>query len=191
MRNAFPRPWWMSTPECPPFRPETFTRHAAPALAARRATLRRAIVFKPPEQPMHSVPVSSLSRFRKYLDLSSAAGKLRRARQPGLFVDGEDKLERPVSDVLALHHRERRRDADAVVRAERRSIGLQPISVAHDSDWIVVEVVSGPLVLLADHVQMALQQRHGCRLAPRMRRLAYDRVADLVVNGLEAKAPCS
>jgi len=49
-------------------------RHADPALAGRSPTLRRAVVLTPPEQPMQSVPFSSLSRLRKYLDFSKPPG---------------------------------------------------------------------------------------------------------------------
>src|SRR6185369_9877079 len=60
----------MSTPECPPFKPETLIRNGVPEPAALYDTARRAVVFTPPEQPIQRVPISSLSRFRKYLAFS-------------------------------------------------------------------------------------------------------------------------
>src|ERR1019366_4251179 len=117
-----------------------------------------------------------------------AAGKLRCAGQAAFLVDGEEELQRSVSAILALHHGQRRGHADTVVGTQRSAVGLQPVAIADQANRIAVEVVGGPFVFLAHHVQVALQHGHRRALTPGARGLADHDVADTVRRGLQAQA---
>ena len=167
----------MSTPECPPFRPDTFTRHAASpdGLGERHLA---------PPDGLHAARAADAQRSRlfvveveKVLRLQHSALELRRARQAGFFVDREHELQRTVRDVRAFHHCQRRRNAHAVVGAQRRALGLQPVAVAPHVNRIGIEIVRRAFVLLAHHVEVSLQQSRGRLLASRTRRLAHHHVA--------------
>ena len=82
--------------------------------------------------PAHpTVSASSLvpSRLtRRRPDTSDGVERLR-AVEPLLLRHGEEQLERAVRDLRVLDDGHRRRDADAVVRAERRAVGAHPVAV--------------------------------------------------------------
>jgi hypothetical protein len=75
--------------------------------------------------------------------------------------------------------------ADAVVGAQGGVFGHQPAIPQHRLDGIVVEIVVGAGVLLADHVQMALQDDAGPVLATRAGGLVQDQIAGGIHPGLE------
>ena len=82
--------------------------------------------------------------------------------QAGLFVDGEQELERAVDERLVLHDGQGRGQADAVVGPEGRALGVDPLALDLGLDRVLAEVVDLVRVLLADHVQMALEDgAHG------------------------------
>jgi hypothetical protein len=65
---------------------------------------------------------------------------------------------------------------------------LSITAIAHHLDGVGVKVVGRAFVLLADHVEMALQQSFGRALAALVRRFADHNVAGLVLNHLETQA---
>ena len=102
-----------------------------------------------------------------------------------LLRDGHQQLERPVRSALVLGEREHRRDRDAVVGAERRALGAQPVTVADDVDPPRARVVRAVRIALADDVEVALEG-HGRRgLAARRGGHVDDEVAGAVAPGLE------
>ena len=109
------------------------------------------------------------------------------AGEAGLLVDGDQRLDGAVGDVLAGEHRQGRGHADAVVGAERRALGPEQVAVLPDLDGILQEVVAGALVLLADHVHVGLEADGGPAFLPRGGRLADDHIADFVTLHLAAQ----
>ena len=93
-----------------------------------------------------------------------------------------------MGEVARLEDRERRGAADPVVGAERRAVGLDDVSVDDEADRVLREVVGGARVLLADHVDVALEDDDGLRLEPLRPGLADDDVPDLVDLRGEAEA---
>jgi hypothetical protein len=93
---------------------------------------------------------------QEVLRLEQPGLKISGAGQARLFVNGEDELQRPVVDIVALHHSQGRRDAYAIIRTESGAIGIEPAFALHDLDRIGIEVVLRAFVLLAHHVEMSL-----------------------------------
>src|SRR6516164_7265141 len=120
-------------------------------------------------------------RFRievqEILGLEHAGGELGSAGEAGFFVDRKYKFQRAVGDIGAFHHRQSGGDADTVVSAESGTVGLQPVAIADHLDGISFEIVSSVFVLLTDHVEVALEERHGSALSSGAGRLADDQVA--------------
>ena len=141
-----------------------------------------------PAHPTVRVPSSSLSRL-----IRVDAGQQRpvegvRALEPDLLGDRHQQLERAVRDRLVLDQRHHRRDRDAVVGAQRRAVGGEPVAVADERDPPLGRIVRAGRVALAHHVQVALQDEGGRRLAAGRRRHADDEVAPGVLLELEAPA---
>ena len=104
-------------------------------------------------------------------------------RRPGesrLLVDREQQLQRPVDQIGRFQHREHRRDADPVVRAERGAGGVQMVSFPPRDDGVGGEVERDVGVLLLHHVQVRLQDGDRGGLAPGGGRLAHHDVAGAV-----------
>ena len=98
--------------------------------------------------------------------------ELERAGHAGLLVDGEEELERRVGKVGRFHHGEHGGHAESVVRSERRAFCLDPVAFDDHADALGVEVEDGVVVLLVDHVHVALEDdgfavlHAGCRWLP-------------------------
>ncbi len=88
-----------------------------------------------------------------------------------------------------FHDREACRDPDAVVGAQGRSLGLDPVSLDLGLDGVLGEVVGDIGVLFPDHVQVALEHDAGRALMAGAGRLHDQHVPDLVLAGLELQAP--
>src|ERR1035437_4106413 len=125
---------------------------------------------------------------QKVSGLEDSTLKFRGAREPRLFVNSKNELQRTVGNVGALHHRQGRCHTHSVVGSEGGTVGPQPIAIAQYLDGIGVEVVGRALVLLANHVEVALQQGLHRALATSVRRLPDNNVAGLVLNDLETQA---
>ena len=126
------------------------------------------------------------------LGAEQPAGELGSAGEAAFLVDGEDELERAVGDVVALHDGQRRGHAHAVVGAQGGAVGLQPVAVADQPDGVGIEVVGRALVLLADHVQVALQGGRDGAFAAGAGGLADHDVAGAVRGAFQAqRAACA
>ena len=79
------------------------------------------------------------------------------ASEASLFVDGEDALERTVFHLRVGDDGQGRSHADAVVSAEGRAVGMQPLALDDRLDGVFLEVVLLVAVLLANHVHVGLQ----------------------------------
>jgi hypothetical protein len=82
-----------------------------------------------------------------------------------LLVHRHQQLERSVRQRRVLGERQHRRDPDAVVGAERRPVGGQPITLAHEDDPALGGIVWTVGPTLAHHVEMPLQYENRRRLA--------------------------
>jgi hypothetical protein len=78
----------------------------------------------------------------------------------GFFVDGEQRLQRRMGDVIAFQHRQHGGHANAVVGAQAGAARAHPAIVGQPGLNRVAEKIMGVAVLLAHHVHMALQH-HG------------------------------
>ncbi len=112
----------------------------------------------------------------------AGAGKAR------LFIHGEYELERPVGNAAAVHHRQSRRRADAVVRSERRAAGFQPVAIADNRDGVAREIVIDVPIFHADHVQMALQRGDSGVFTARLCGLADHHIAGGIHRGCQTEA---
>jgi hypothetical protein len=112
-----------------------------------------------------------------------------RLSAPPAQLDGEQQLQRTVRQIVGLHQRQHGGDADAVVRAERRTAGIQVLALATGHDRVFREVVPYVGVLLLHHVEMGLQDRDRRVLAARRARFAHDDVARGVGVELEPARP--
>ena len=94
-------------------------------------------------EPTVSLPSSSLSRFSSVAPLHEGRVEPTRAlaRPTDLLVDRHQQLQRAVRQRLVLGQRHHRRDADAVVGAERRPVGGQPVAVADKRDPALGRIV--------------------------------------------------
>ena len=108
-----------------------------------------------------------------------------RALEADLLGDRHQELERAVLELLVLGESHHGRDRDAVVGAERRAVGLQPLAVADERDPPFGGVVRARRVALADHVQVALEDERRRRLASGGRRYADHEVPPRVLQELE------
>ena len=95
------------------------------------------------------------------------------------------QLERPVRQRRVLRQRHHRRDADSVVRAERRPVGGQPVAIAHELDPALGRIIWAVRRALAHHVQVPLEDHGRSGLAPGARRYAHDHVAGCVLPEVE------
>ena len=81
-------------------------RQAASPVAGRNAILRRAGRLQAAGAADADCAFLLIIQIEEVLRLQQAAGKFSRSGQAGLFVDGEDELQRTMGDVGALHHRQ-------------------------------------------------------------------------------------
>ena len=79
------------------------------------------------------------------------------ASEARLFVDGEDALDRTVFHFRVGDNGQGSSHADAVVSAEGRAVGMQPLALDDGLDGVFLEVVLLVAVLLAYHIHMGLQ----------------------------------
>ncbi len=135
---------------------------------------------------------------KKAVHAARATGLPALADDSGLEVDalgGEPGVrsaryagEGAVDEALLFHDREAGGQPDAVVRAERRAVGLDPFALDRGPDGVLGEIVGDVGVLVADHVHVTLENDAGGALATRRGLLADDDVADLVLLGFETEA---
>jgi len=92
-----------------------------------------------------------------------------------------------VDEGLVLHDGQGRGQADAVVGAEGRSLGIDPIALDLGLDGVLAEVVDLVGVLFADHVEMALEDGPHGTLPSGRGGFADEDVADLVALAGEAQ----
>ena len=109
-----------------------------------------------------------------------AGVELGRAGEPGLLVNREQQLERPVRHCRRVDEREHRRDADSVVGAERRAGRGEIRAVPLRDDGVGGEVMRDVGVLLLHHVEMRLQDGDRSVAVAGSRGLADDDVAGAV-----------
>ena len=115
-----------------------------------------------------------------------AANAAARAVHAGFLVDSQQHLQRRMDQARRFQRGQRERDADAVVRAQRRVLSDQPAITHHHIDRVALEVVLCSDVGLAHHVEMALQDHAGHRLAAGAGRLFQDQVARIIDDGSDA-----
>ncbi len=80
-----------------------------------------------------------------------------RSVEPLLLGDGQEQLEWPVRHRRVLGERQRERDADAVVGAERRPVGPHPVVVDVDVDPSLARIEPTVRIALAHHVEVRLE----------------------------------
>jgi hypothetical protein len=107
------------------------------------------------------------------------------AAHAGFLVHGEQHFQGRMRQLRRFQGRQGQGHADAVVRAQGGVVRHQPAVPEHGPDRIAMEVVIGAGVLLADHVQMALQHDAGPVGAARAGGLPQDQVAGGVHPGLD------
>jgi hypothetical protein len=137
---------------------------------------------------MHSVFFLFVVEIEEVLGPEQPGGKLVGAGQAALFVDGENEFERAMCHAVAFHDGQPGGHAHAVIGAESGAVGFEPIAVHYQADGVGIEVVDGPFVLLADHVQVALDGGRNGGFASGARGLADDDVAGGVLEGFQTQA---
>mmetsp|Transcript_3934 Transcript_3934/g.12006 ORF Transcript_3934/g.12006 Transcript_3934/m.12006 type:complete len:411 (-) Transcript_3934:2-1234(-) len=103
--------------------------------------------------------------------------KTLRPAHGGLFVHGEEALERTVFRVGITQQCKHRRTANAIVGAQRCTSRFQPLTVDPAVDRILVKIENSVIVRRAHHVQMSLECHGRCRLTPFAGRLFDHNVA--------------
>ena len=103
----------------------------------------------------------------------------RGARHLLLFVRGEEEFKLGMWSGCLFGKRQRHRNADAVVSAQRRVLRAHPLTIPDQWDRVFREVMLRGLRLDADHVHVGLQNHPRPCLPPRCRR---DRDEDVPVR---------
>ena len=107
------------------------------------------------------------------------------AGQTGLFVHGEEALQRTVFHFVGHEHSQCGCHADAVVGAERSAARTHPFTIDVRLYGVGVEVVDGVVVFFAHHIHVGLQHDGRMRFVTRRGRLAYQHIAGFVGERLE------
>ena len=128
---AFTRPLAMSPPEWPPLRAGEHDPRARrdPAGAARASSGTRRNVCVAPGAADRQRVVARPVEIDEHAARDERRVERLRAVEALLLGHREEELERPVLDRGVVRDGHRRRDADAVVGAERRSLGAHPVAV--------------------------------------------------------------
>lgn len=192
--TALARWRWMSTPECPPFKPLTSTWIAtSPSAFAASSSGRVSTLPAPPAQPTVIVPSSSESRLssRRPWSMSAAIwlAPVRPVSSSIVNSSSSGGCAGPGGEV-GLGEGEHRRHADAVVGAEGRARRLQILPHHPRPDGVAVEVVRDVGVLLVDHVEVRLQHDRRRLLAAARRRHQDHHVAGVVTAVGQAASRC-
>ena len=103
-----------------------------------------------------------------------------------LFIDGEQKLQRRVWNVVRLHHGKHGGHPQSIVGSEGGAFGLDPVVVHGHPDAFGVEIERRVVVFLVDHVHMALEDDRLAVLHAGCGWLANEHIADGVGFDLEA-----
>jgi hypothetical protein len=80
-----------------------------------------------------------------------------RATHAGFLVDGQQRFERPMRQRVIREGGQDQGHANAVVGSQRRLLGQQPAIAAQRLNRIAGEIVRAAGILLADHIQVRLQ----------------------------------
>ena len=104
-----------------------------------------------------------------------------------LLVTGEDTLQRTMLDVRGTEDGNLHGTADTVICTQGCTLGLHPLSVDISLDGIILKVKLYIVVLLANHVHVALQYNNRLVLHTRSGRLADNDIAYLVAYCLQTK----
>ena len=119
-----------------------------------------------------------------------SALEVERTVHAGLFIHGEQCLQRGMHGVLVGQDSHGGRNADTVVSAQSRTVGRYPLAVLLyiGLDGVFLKVEDAVVVLLRHHVHMALQDDTRMVFHAGRRRFADQHVADLVLQGLQTQA---
>lgn len=108
--------------------------------------------------------------------------------RPGLLVDGEQRLERPVLRRRVEQQRQSRGHAYAAIGAQRRTLGTNPAILDTRAYRVTVEVELHVAALLAHHVHVRLQRHRRYRLASRRGGYAHHHITRIVAFPFEGMA---
>ena len=111
-----------------------------------------------------------------------------RAFQADFFAGGKEAFERRMAEVLVSEDGENHGDADAVIRAQRRAVGVYPVAFDDGTDRVFAEVMHCVLVFLRDHIEVRLQDDAGFVFAPGTGSLAHANVAARIAFGGKPQA---
>ena len=109
-----------------------------------------------------------------------------RAEHADLLVDGEHRLEGRVLQRIGIQHRQRIGHGDAVVSAERRAVGKNIGVVMAQAQAVLRKIDIAVRILLADHVEVTLQDHGGMVLIAGAGRLADDNVVRRILLPAQA-----
>ena len=87
--------------------------------------------------------------------------------QARLLIDRKEAFDGAMLDIVRSKDGQLGGDADTVVGTEGRTVGAEPITLDDGFDGVVVEVVLGSVVFLADHVHVRLEDDRLARLHAR------------------------
>ncbi len=118
--------------------------------------------------------------------LQKPALQSQRAGHACLLIDGKQCVNGGVRDVCGVEHSQDGCHADAVVRSERGAFRTHPVAIHVHLDALGVKVEYGVRVLLAYHVEMALQDDVPFVFHSSCCRLADQHIANLIGEGFEA-----
>ena len=108
--------------------------------------------------------------------------------QADFFAGGEQRFQRRMAEVFVGKDGKHHGDADAVIGAERGTVGAHPVSINDGTDRVFAEVMHGIAVFLRDHVEVRLQDNAGFVFAPGSCRLAHADVAARIPFGGQPQA---
>jgi len=109
------------------------------------------------------------------------------AVETAFFIDGKDRFEGTVFQLVILEYSQGGGKTDAVVRTERRAVGVEPFAVEKQGDGILVKIVLRGGVFLVDHIEMTLEDDAGGFFVAGGGFFVDDHIALFVADPLQAE----
>ena len=102
-------------------------------------------------------------------------------RHTRFFVDSEEGFDRAVLDIIGGEDGELSSTTNTIICPEGRTISVEPFAIDDRTDRVIVEVVYRTSVLLADHIDVALQDELDTVFVAWGGRLAHNDVPHFVL----------